>query len=532
MFRQLCSFYMLQRQVNDAVRSKASADAAAARRGDGAEFIHGEPTSHKLAGPKYVVLAPDPCEDPDKVYVDLVVKICPGSSRSMSDVWENVTEKLRELGPWSSDGEPSSTTSAATTTVAAASAAAVGNRREAMKTLVFVGRLDPAPVDEQQWLEQKNMFARRLSLKHLCDIIESSGAITNKKQFFTELFQTPEEVVHAADIMGIANRSRFTLESFTNWFFSFDTFSKCMVFYEAVNNYLQANASPLSLILDDIYCDVFTQIIRQSYITRVSVKQTLPDMALSPTEDTKLINIKECVSNFIMNDIQTNDLSFTRRDYRLVTSIYGTVGTFENNSVGAVPGSAITSRDKAPVTESSIDIIRKTLKRKSSDTYRVPFAKRRKQTTVTRYIMIEGSVNGTVSPITVYVRNEPLVPTVHNHLLFPVFSLEREGSNILFFLKLRPFVAAALLLPGVFNHKNNYLHGDCKWMQQQQQPASPLLPPSKSLPTRSSTVWRYTLADYSPLKSSFRETLHPTKTYGNGTTTTGRRQRSVQPLYF
>ena len=522
MFRRLCSLYMLQRQVNDAVRSTASADASAALRNDGADFIHGEPTSHKLAGPKYVILAPDPCEDPEKVYVDVVVRTFPGF-RQMTDVWETVATRLRELGPWICPTPGSAATDAAATAASDAAATAASDapqeecRKIAMRKLMFVGRLDPAPVDSPPWLETENMFARRLSLKHLCDIIVSSGAITSKKDFFNDMFQTPQEVATAGDIIGIANRSRFTPESFVDWFFAFDTFSKCVLFYEAVYRFLQAQASPLSLVLDDIYCDIFTQIIRQSYITRVSMRQTLPDMALSPTSDTKLLPIDECVKNFLLDNIHTNELSYTHRDYRVATSIYG----------GACSGSMLAGGgDSQEVTETSADVIRKTLKRKNGDSYRTPFAKRKKQPMVTAYTVIDGTVNGKISPITIFVRNEPIVPTVHNHLLFPVFEADKPGSDILFFIKLKPFVAASLLLPGIFQNKQHFLHGECRWLSQQQQQYS--LTKQKL----SSTTWKYTLADYCPLKCSSRKTSPHTKRYGCGTTSTKEKPAIVQPLYF
>ena len=94
MYRQLCSLHLVQRTVNDGVRCSAASDAAGSSKGGGAEFIRSESLSHKLSGPKYVIVAPDPCEDPEKVYVDVVIRKTQ-DRRQLTQEWETMFSDLR-----------------------------------------------------------------------------------------------------------------------------------------------------------------------------------------------------------------------------------------------------------------------------------------------------------------------------------------------------------------------------------------------------------------------------------------------------
>nr|BDT63451.1 MAG: wsv415-like protein [Sesarmops intermedium nimavirus]GBG35618.1 wsv415-like protein [Sesarmops intermedium nimavirus] len=512
MCRHLCSLYLIQRNVNDGVRFSAASNAAASVKNGEVEFIRGQPPSHKLAGPKYLVIAPDPCEDPERVYIDVVVK----KTRQPTEEWCKLFDKLKQLGPWrcGSGDEDEGTEEK--------------HRRAAMEKLSFVGRLDPAAVDLPKWQEPNNEFARRLTLRHLCHIILNSNIVKSKKDFFNAIFETPWEVASAGNARGLANRARFTQESLINWFFSFDTYSKCIIFLEVVIRYLDAQATPVSLSLDDIYCDVFTQIIRQTYITRINNSAASPEKSLAPTPDTRLLPVTDCIKNFLMQSVEVTDFSFTGREYRFATTINNTslppAAETNMESIKRIfsrGGQETTSEEEEEEEKEEEYKNKRSVKRKAVP-YRGPFRKKNKRKTddgAMMYSMIDGYKEERISPLIVYIRNEPLVPSAHNHLLFPVFADEKPGSEILFFMHLKLFSAASLLLPGLFKNKNQYLCGDCKWM-------------NKNSKEEEEETWKYSLADYCPLKYCTEEISLQQKKLGIGTTISSLTRLDVQPLYF
>lgn len=500
--RQLCSLSLLERTINDGVRSSAAAQATAVMEGEGAEFICGESPSHKLAGPKYVVLAPDPCEDPDRIYVDVVVKKT-HDSRQLSNEWYRLFTDLKNLGSWRKKSDCSLNLDDKL-------------RQKSINTLTFTCREDPAPVDLPQWQESNNTFARRLTLRHLTLIFLRSKIIKSRNDVFTSLFEDPAELVNVGGARGIASRARFTRESLVQWFFSLDTYSKCLTFLQAVIRYLDAQATPVSLSLDDIYCDVFSQIMRPTIITRV--KQITPEKSLSPTSDTKLLPVTHCINNFLKKTVEVTQLS---QLYRSATG---------SSSSCNIP----------PAPESNIETIKRILRTDgaSSDeedgddehsvkakatSYRGPFnKKKRKNNDIDSFSIFEGHKDGGVlSPFVVYVRREPIVTTAHNYLLFPVFASNKPEAEILFFVTLKASSTAALFLPGLFRNKNQYLCGDCKWMMN-----------NSSGSNEPEVMWKYSLADYSPLTSCTEETSPRTKTSGVGTTTIRLKHLDVQPLCF
>nr|AKS10625.1 wsv415-like protein [Metopaulias depressus WSSV-like virus] len=517
MYRHLCSLYLLQRRVNDVVRFSAASDAAASIKNGEAEFICGQSPSHKLAGPKYLVIVPDPCEDPDRVYVDVVVKKTQ-DPRELTEEWDKVFDELKKLGSWrcGSGDEDEGTEEK--------------HRRAAIEKLSFVGRPNPAAVDLPECQESNSEFARRLTLRHLCHIILRSDIVKSKGDLFNAIFEKPKEVASAGNARGLAYRARFTQESLIDWFFSFDTYSKCIIFLEAVTRYLDAQATPVSLSLDDIYCDVFTQIIRQAYITRVNNSATSPEKSLAPTPDTRLLSVTDCIKNFLTSTVEVTDFSFTGSEYRIATNTSSSTSPIlppaaETNmeSIKKIlcrDGQAITSEEEEEEEEYKN---KRRIKRKAV-LYRGPFNKKKKRKTdegVVLYSVIQGYKEGVLSPLTVYIRNEPLVPSAHNHLLFPVFADEKAGSEILFFMHPKLTSAASLLLPGLFRNKKQYLFGDCKWMNSN----------SKEEGEEEET-WKYSLADYCPLKYCTEEISLQQKKLGIGTTISSLTHVDVQPLCF
>ena len=516
MCRQLCSMYLLQRRINDGVRSSVASDAAAASffKNANVEFIRGESPSHKLFGPKYVIVVPDPCEDPEKIYVDVVIKKTQ-DPRQLSPEWKKMFSDLKKLGPWTSHGFRRSSSPVLTLDGE--------HRRANMAKLSFVGRLDPAAVDLPAWQESNGEFARRLTLRNLCVIMLESGIIKSKKDLFNEIFEKPQELVTAGNVRGMANRGRFTQESLVEWFFSFDTYSKCIIFYEAVTRYSDAQASPVNLSLDDIYCDVFSQILRQTYITRVD--DTVSPW--SPTSDIKLLPVTECIKNFIISAVEVTDFSYTKREYRFATGVLNLEGAA---GMAVVP----------PSIETKMESIKRILKRHNNDSSDEEYDAAPITTRVTRmatsyrgcwtkndgniiaYSIIEGYESGRISPLRVFVRNEPLVPTAHNHLLFPVFANEKPGAEILFFMKPKLSSAASLLLPGLFRNKKQYLCGICEWMNVEK----------GRMDEGQKEMWKYSLADYCPLRYCTEEISLQPKKSGGGTTTSSLTRLNVQPLYF
>nr|BDT63547.1 MAG: wsv415-like protein [Pasiphaea japonica whispovirus] len=477
----------------------ASSESAAAIKDNGVEFIREESPAHKLSGAKYIVVGPDPCEDPETVYVDIVVRI-QADARELSKEWGILVKKLKAIEPWS---------------VQISSSSPPGyyekQRKNTIKELSFITREDPVGVHLRCLQGCRNEFARRMTLKELCDIILSSGCVVSKKHLFNLLFDIPWEIKGAVNVTGIANRSRFTVESMIEWFFNFDTYSKCILFLEIINRHLQCQASPLSILLDDVYCSVFSKIIRQSYITKVNSDANAPESTLSATSDIKLLRIDECVKNFITTNLDITQLMFTNS--RMSSALYGD----QQNQL-------LTKNES---TTTNIESVKKILKRKNADSscvYRSQFTKTpQKNSGITTYSTIKGYNNGKLSPIHVYIRNQPIVPNAHNHLLFPVFSAESPGADILFYLNLKPVTAAYLLLPGIFRHPHQFLTGDCKWLGNKDKPVSS---------TKYYPMWKYTLADYCPLRSYMEEMLPPTKTLEDGTTNIRNKLLNARSSYF
>lgn len=529
MYRHLCSLYLLQRRVNDGVRFSAASNAAAVIKNGETEFIRGQSPSHKLAGPKYLVIVPDPCEDPDRVYIDVVIKKTQ-DPRQLTKEWDKLFDELKKLGSWrcGSENEGDGTEEK--------------HRRAAIERLSFVGRPDPAAVDLPEWQESNSEFARRLTLRHLCRIILRSDIVKSKKDLFNAVFEEPWEVAKAGNARGLANRARFTQESLIDWFFSFDTYSKCIIFLEVVTRYLDAQATPVSLSLDDIYCDVFTQIIRQTYITRVNNSASSPEKSLAPTPDTRLLPVTDCIKNFLTTTVEVTDFSFTGREYRFATN----TNSSSSNAGPVLPpaaettmesisrilrgdGQTTTSEDEEDDEEAEKgDKNKKSVKRKEAP-YRGPFSAKSKRKTdddVELYSIIDGYMEGVLSPLNVYIRNKPLVPSAHNLLLFPVFADEKPGSEILFFMHPKLTSAASLLLPGLFRYKNQYLCGDCKWMNSNSKKKE------EEGEEEEGETWKYSLADYCPLKYCTEEISLRQKKLGIGTTISSLTHLDVQPLYF
>ena len=539
MFRPMCSVSLVERRVNDIVRSSAAAEAAAAIRGNCAEYISDEPPSVKLAGPKYVVLAPDPLEDPERVYCDVVVRKI--STRAPEEEWEKLYTKLKSIGSWRKNviAEVSETTRRQLDP----SLDMRKIRQEFINAVTFINRERPAEVDLPEWQERPNEFARRLSLKHLVRMIMDSGIVRSKKVLYTDIFEDPAELVYAPGAIGHANRARFTQESLIEWFFAFDTYSKCIVFIEAVVRYMQAQAGPIVFLLDDIFCDVFTPVVRPSYLSMV--RDTPPELTIASTKDVRLLPVTECVKNFLLRNVDVTQFSKIGADYECARHRNTSWQTTMAETILPAPLTMVESikrilsrRDNETGTISSTDdnddngygdgsganiSSTKRMKRSlpTSDEKRTKRAKE----DVSIYSMIEGYEDGVISPVNVHCRREPIIISSHNHLLFPVFDSGsgRSEANILFFVKLRPEAAASLLLPGLFVNAGQFRSGLCKRMERNT---------SGSYVNGAAGMWKYSLADYCPLKSFTEGISHQHTTSDNGTATTGSRLVDVRQLFF
>nr|BDT63089.1 MAG: wsv415-like protein [Sicyonia whispovirus] len=529
----LHSLHSLERGHNDAARRSAACEAAAVTLAEGTEYLEWEPPTHKLGGPRYAVLAPDPCEDPEDVYVDVVVNIAP-SALELAPAWSTVAESLWDLSPWTNftpDDDSVPRRLAAASVTAEASRA---RRDSAMGTLTFTGRSDPVAVGMPRWQETRSHFARRLSLKCLCDLLSDSGVVTSKDALFQSIFEKPLEVATASGVEGLANRGQFSKEGMVEWFFTFDTYSKCVVFYEAVTRFLESQASPLSLALDDVYCAVFTRIERRSYVTRISPEGLSVEHALAPSGDVRLADATEAVSDFLLRNLNTSHIRGPPGAAGVPLKTLGSLNRAKilvKHKMGEEKARRAEGvRDAGISLEGSIG--RNTATKRSGIEssplpYRAGLIKRsRLDEPEPLSLTVTADCQGKATAAVIWVRRYPILPGPHNQLLFPVFSVPDACSGsrrVLHFLQLGKLAAASLLLPGVLRNDKLYASGECPWMESRSRLLGVPLAPSS---------WRYSLADYSPLKYFPGRIQRRTGPCSNTSDSTERRHLSVRPLFF
>nr|GAV93221.1 capsid protein [Chionoecetes opilio bacilliform virus] len=461
-------------------------------------FVKGESPSFKLAGPRYVVLGVDPLEDPAQVYVDIEVSRLAGEPH---EEWECVFQSLKQLGPWRKGNN-------------------MTPRQRYINTSTFLNREQPAEVDIPSWQENVNRFARRLTLKSLVDILKKT--VCDTSLLFNDIFEIPEELTGSGPTSS-ALRSRISNNTLFLWFMALDTYSKCIIFLESVMRFLQAKAAPIRLAIDDIFCDLFTQLIRPTFVTYVK-KTTSPDRTLSPTCDIKLLPVTQCVNNFLLKSIDVLPSSTLCSDYvRSNIPPFAVEGEFMDGQGYDDILKLVCNRNDVYESSDSdeSEISTNSVKRKRN--MHANDVIKRARNNIVAYTMIEGYNDNTISPINVYYRTEPIITSSHNYLLFPFIDDDSEHveENILFFVKIKQDAAVSLLLPGLFRHKQ-FLTGTCQNM------------PSSRRTTQESEkkVWRYTLADYSPMRSCTDKDMCLRNELDIGTKTLNSRLVDVRRLFL
>ena len=100
------------------------------------------------------------------------------------------------------------------------------------------------------------------------------------------------------------------------------------------------------------------------------------------------------------------------------------------------------------------------------------------------------SCGKTIEPFSLSVRKEAILSSqgslLREQLLFPVYSSD-PPDDVLFFVKPKKTTIATLFLPGLFRSRGQFLSGDCEGL-------------APSSPSNNTVKWRYTLADYTPIR--------------------------------
>lgn len=409
----------MDREINDPLRRSASAEAAVCRQSDITSCWNGRWTCAE----GYEILCPDPLEDPNTIYVDVKVSLFYGSS---SGEQEEVTRELKELGPWVGGDERFIT------------------REE--------GR---ARVDVDPHFEHYREFFRRISLLSLATII-SKAYQNNRKDLVNELFEAPSAITEENSLASLSNRSKFTKEVLEDWFFTLDTYSKCITLVEAFSRNLHLVDAPVKLHIYDIYCKTYTRVNRFVHLNLIDKNNIEIQLReLSVLRDVKLTPVNKVLENFLSF---VPDVHFFK------------INTSDNTSSGI-------RRSNQDEGVALFGNFFRTLSEPQ------PPAKKRLKTPE-RYTVKNGysSSGESIEPFSIAIRSEAILPTegslLRQQLLFPVHSSD-SPDDVLFFVKPKKTTVATLFLPGLFRSEGQFLSGDCKNLASQ---------------------WRYTLADYTPIR--------------------------------
>lgn len=566
LLNSFCSLTLVERRVNDRVRRSAAASAATTLPESETNFIKGESPSKKVFGPRYSIMGPDPLENPNRVYVDVsVFTFAIPVEPKLADF---VRYLRKNIGLWKTKFVD----------------------EEAPK---FYTKEIAAPVHLS--ICNPNHFSRRLTLKNLSKLIMEVliPSIVKKESFFNCLFETPSAVANNPSLAGIANRSRFRQETLVDWFFEFDTYSKCILMVEFFCWYLRSNGKYIQIQIDDIYCDIFSEITRPTFITFSEKPSQAAFAALSPTIDTRLLKVDHCVSNFLFPFIHDMKEKQTVREESRSCQYYWicrpTTATLPVNERALLPTEIlkqqINSFERRNITEDAeeetsvqeapknivcdIDdndfLIRKRLsgnaidepkKKKLKEWVEQDYARKEE---ITPIRILEGYNDGALCPIVIYKRRYPIVPKIHAQITFPVFDCalttskpsqnQSNKNNILFFMKLREEIKASLFLAGLFDSPEQFFSGECN--QHITRPTSIMVNDIYQKTTNNNTtitttintlqqndcVWRYSLADYCPIRMS--QTIlstQPITLFSQPSppylTNTLKKQINVQPLSF
>lgn len=478
-----CSLHLVDKTMNNPVRRLAAADAIAAGYTD-----LGGRGEDMVVSKGYEIVGPDPLERPNNIYVDVKVTIVDMISQQDMDTAEPVARWLKELDPWMVQED-------------AADDDVVGDKNK-MKRFVTLEDTN-ARVDVDPCYERLNEFYRRTSLLKLATTI-ANAYDSDKARIVDALFEDPVELTEENSILSLSSRAKFTKESLVDWFFKLDTYSKCITLVEAFTHRLRSEKTcPVRIDIYDMYCSVFSRINRLVHVKPIDKSDTKTQIReLTIVEDVKMALVSAVVDKFL--NFSCTDATTIGVIRRLAgdpgTSLfYGSIG-----DASAVMG---------PSESEDISRLLNTILPGSGRKNVNPVLQRRRRAItngdtgndepyeeeVSLYSVINGYSNSrrTIAPFSVAIRLSPILvnreegasPNVlYNQLLYPVYS-DESPEDVLFFAKPKRSAIATLFLPGLFRFRDKqYLTGVCTQLSHGS--------------IDDSVVWRYTLADYTPISSA------------------------------
>ena len=309
----------------------------------------------------------------------------------------------------------------------------------------------------------RTIIIRRVCLKRLAELFIAAYDGCRKK-LFLELFEDPEEEM-GDGLRGILARSSISIECLIDDFFAVDTYSKALLLVELFSAKLEERRDvTLRIYIVDILSPELCQMKR----TVKLIRNKLPITPLSADSDGQLLSIERILDHFLW--------PATRKFDSIIKDRLGEKG----------------------LEEEIYNILNKGSKKRKINNI----------TSATSY-----NEDCIISIDNIRVQNHRLESIIEcsHYLLFPAFDTARR--QLLFFLKPRREVIARVLLPGLFRHKGQFLHGPCLTQ--------------KEIGGRSREKdWYYSLADYSPVRQ-----LTHVDAFVNCTTTVAKRP-VVLPFYF
>lgn len=481
-----CSLHLVDKTMNNHVRRQAAADAIMAGYSD-----LGGRVGDMVVSKGYEIVSPDPLERPNNIYVDVKVTIVDMMSQQDGNTAEAVARWLKDLDPWMVQED------------------AVDDDDDKNKLKRFVTLEDEhARVDLDPCYERLNVFYRRTSLFKLASCIANS--YNGHNDLINALFEDPVELTEENSLLSLSSRAKFTKESLENWFFKLDTYSKCITLVEAFCHSLRsAETCPVRIDIHDMYCSVFSRINRLVHVKPIDksdIKTQIKELTV--LEDVKMTSVSGVIDKFLNFSYTGNFPSvggIKRRAGGPGTMLFH--GSILEAAAVADPGEteAISRILNSMLPERGQTVECSVLnRRRRAITNGIDGAEEPYEENVSFFSVINGYSNSgrAIAPFSVAIRHSPILitreegaspNTLYNQLLFPVYS-DESPEDVLFFAKPKISAIATLFLPGLFRFKDKqYLTGVCRELTHKIEGAS--------------VVWRYTLADYTPISASTEGTF-------------------------
>lgn len=490
-----CSLHLVDKTLNNQVRRQAAADAIVALYKD-----LGERGEDMVVSKGYEIVSPDPLERPNNIYVDLKITVVNVISQQDDKLAEPVARWLKDLDPWMPRED-------------AVDDDIIDDKNKNKRFVTLED--DKARVDLDPCYEYINEFYRRVSLFKLASVIAKEYE-KQRGDIVDALFEDPVELTVENSLLSLSNRAKFTKKTLEDWFFKLDTYSKCITLVEAFTHKLRSeNTCPVRIDIYDMYCSVFSRINRLVHVKPIDksdIKTQLKELTV--LEDVKMTSVGGVIDKFLNFSCTGSSSSVNCVRRRAAgfgsTLLYGdlkdnadVMGSGDSEVVRRLLSSILPGRGTLG-DHSTLKRRRRAITNGDAD------ADELYEEDVSFYSVVNGySKNGkTIEPFSVAIRRSPILITreegaspniLYNQLLFPVYS-EESPEDVLFFAKLKKSAIATLFLPGLFRFKDKqYLTGVCKELTHGT--------------GDDSVVWRYTLADYTPISLAVEgvHTLNPAR---------------------